>query len=71
MEFNHISVYDTVSYDEVTDTLVIIDQTKLPGETVFLNLCCEKDIFEAINNNAFLSFVYNNNLITWIVTKVL
>lgn len=39
--------------------------------TAFSSQPWAKDIFEAINNNAFLSFVYNNNLITWIVTKVL
>ena len=30
-----------------------------------------KEIFVAINKNSFLGFVYNNNLITWLVTKVL
>lgn len=30
-----------------------------------------KDIFTAINNNSFLGFIYNNNLITWVVTKIL
>ena len=30
-----------------------------------------KEIFAAINKNSFLGFVYNNNLITWLVTKVL
>lgn len=48
MEIDRLSVYDTVSYDENTDKLVIIDQTKLPGKTVFLSLCGEEEIFEAI-----------------------
>jgi len=39
---------DTVSFDESTDELVIIDQTKLPNETVLLHLSDKKDIFEAI-----------------------
>ena len=30
-----------------------------------------KEIFAAINGNSFLSFLYNNNLITWLVTKVM
>lgn len=30
-----------------------------------------KEIFAQINNNGFLGFIYNNNLITWLVTKVL
>lgn len=30
-----------------------------------------KAIFESINSNSFLGFIYNNNLITWLVTKVL
>lgn len=30
-----------------------------------------KDIFAAINDNSILGFIYNNNLITWLVTKFL
>ena len=45
---NNILRYDTVSMDEVTGELVIIDQTRLPGETVFLHLSRPEEIFEAI-----------------------
>ncbi|MBR6736087.1 MAG: S-methyl-5-thioribose-1-phosphate isomerase [Oscillospiraceae bacterium] len=48
MEIDRLTVCDTVSYDENKDKLVIIDQTKLPGKTVFLNLCEKEEIFEAI-----------------------
>ncbi len=44
----NIMQYDTVSIDEKTDELVIIDQTKLPSETVFLKLSEPKEIYEAI-----------------------
>ena len=47
MESN-ILRHDTVSMDEVTGELIIIDQTKLPGETVFLRLSRPEDIHEAI-----------------------
>ena len=40
--------YDTVWLDEETDTLAIIDQTKLPGRTEILYLSTAEDIFEAI-----------------------
>lgn len=30
-----------------------------------------KAVFEQINDNAILGFIYNNNLITWIVTTIL
>ncbi len=39
---------DTVSLDENTDELVIIDQTLLPGEVKLLYLSDEKTIFDAI-----------------------
>ena len=39
---------DTVSFNEETDELVIIDQTKLPNETVLLHLSDKTDIYEAI-----------------------
>ena len=45
---NNILRYDTVSMDETTGELVIIDQTRLPGETVFLRLSRPEDIHEAI-----------------------
>ena len=39
---------DTVTMDEATKELVIIDQTRLPGETVMLSLSSAEDIYEAI-----------------------
>lgn len=45
---NNILRYDTVSMDEDTGELIIIDQTRLPGETVFLRLSRPEDIHEAI-----------------------
>ena len=48
MEQNNILRYDTVGMDESTDELIIIDQTKLPGETVFLRLSDAESIYEAI-----------------------
>ena len=40
--------YDTVSMDEETGELVIIDQTLLPNETVLLHMDRAEDIYEAI-----------------------
>ena len=40
--------YDTVWLDEETDSLAIIDQTKLPGRTEILYLSSAEDIYEAI-----------------------
>lgn len=40
--------YDTVSLDEEACALVAVDQTRLPGETVFLTLTQPQEIFEAI-----------------------
>lgn len=48
MEQSNILHYDTVGMDESTDELIIIDQTKLPGETVFLRLSDAESIYEAI-----------------------
>ena len=45
---NNILRHDTVAMDETTGELVIIDQTRLPGETVFLHLSRPEDIHEAI-----------------------
>ena len=48
MEQMNIMRQDTVTMDEATGELVIIDQTRLPGETVFLRLSKAEDIHEAI-----------------------
>lgn len=48
MEQTNILHHDTVGMDESTNELIIIDQTKLPGETVFLRLSNAEDIYEAI-----------------------
>ena len=45
---NSILDCETVDYDESTDALVILDQTKLPQTVCFLSLTEEKDIWEAI-----------------------
>ena len=39
--------------------------------TAFSSREWAQDIFVQINDNALLNFIYNNNLITWLVTKVL
>lgn len=44
----NIMLYDTVSLDEEKGALVIIDQTRLPGEVVILSLTSQKEIWEAI-----------------------
>ena len=41
---------DTVSFDREGDALVIIDQTRLPGEVVMLRLTEREEIFEAIRS---------------------
>lgn len=46
---NNILTYDTVSYDDVEKSLVIIDQTKLPNKVEMLHLTKLEDIWEAIN----------------------
>ncbi|MBQ9594974.1 MAG: hypothetical protein IJR35_03865, partial [Synergistaceae bacterium] len=43
-----IMSYETVSLDEQNGELVILDQTKLPGEINFLRLKDPKEIWEAI-----------------------
>ena len=48
MEQSNILRHDTVGMDDSTDELIIIDQTKLPGETVFLRLSDAESIYEAI-----------------------
>ena len=48
MEETNILRHDTVSMDETTNELIIIDQTQLPGKTVFLRLSKAEDIYEAI-----------------------
>lgn len=40
--------FETVALDDENSALVIIDQTKLPNETVILNLTDQKDIWNAI-----------------------
>jgi len=48
MQKDNILNQDTVTMDESTRELVIIDQTRLPGETVILHLSKAEDIYEAI-----------------------
>lgn len=48
MKNDNILCKDTVTMDEATGELVIIDQTRLPGETVFLRLSTPEEIYEAI-----------------------
>ena len=48
MDQNNILRHDTVAMDEATNELIIIDQTRLPGETVFLRLSDADSIYEAI-----------------------
>lgn len=45
----NILKHDTVSYDDDEKSLVIIDQTKLPGKVEFLHLTDIESIWEAIN----------------------
>jgi len=40
--------YETVDFDEQTDELVIIDQTKLPGKTEIIRLKTSQEIWDAI-----------------------
>lgn len=40
--------YETVSYEEVKNALVIIDQTKLPGEIELVSLTTAQEIWDAI-----------------------
>ena len=48
MQETNILRHDTVGMDEATNELIIIDQTQLPGKTVFLRLSALEDIHEAI-----------------------
>ncbi len=43
-----IMSYETVALDEENHALVIIDQTKLPGQVKMLHLTEQKDIWQAI-----------------------
>ncbi|MCI2096887.1 MAG: S-methyl-5-thioribose-1-phosphate isomerase [Sphaerochaeta sp.] len=43
-----ITNFETVTLDEASGTLLICDQTKLPGEVTFLSLSNAKDIWNAI-----------------------
>ena len=44
----NILSYETVSLDDSRNALVILDQTKLPGEIKVLSLTSQKDIWNAI-----------------------
>ena len=48
MADKNIMSYETVALDEENHALVIIDQTKLPGEVEILHLTEQKDIWDAI-----------------------
>ena len=48
MADKNIMSYETVALDEENHALVIIDQTKLPGEVEILHLTEQKDIWQAI-----------------------
>ena len=48
MADKNIKSYETVALDEENHALVIIDQTKLPGEVEILHLTEQKDIWQAI-----------------------
>ena len=48
MSDKSIMTYETVSLDEKEGALVILDQTKLPGEVKILHLTDQKDIWQAI-----------------------
>ena len=45
---DNIMNYETVALDDENSALVIIDQTKLPNETVILSLTDQKEIWQAI-----------------------
>ena len=49
MEQDNIMAYATVTLDEADQTLVIIDQTKLPAQRVMLRLAQPEDIWQAIH----------------------
>ncbi|MCL1964984.1 MAG: S-methyl-5-thioribose-1-phosphate isomerase [Firmicutes bacterium] len=48
MKEENILRYETVALDDEKSALVIVDQTKLPGEVEILRLTCQRDIWEAI-----------------------
>ena len=48
MSEKSIMSYETVSLDEQEGALVILDQTRLPGEVKILHLTDQKDIWQAI-----------------------
>ena len=48
MDKKNIMDYETVALDDEADALVILDQTKLPGEIEVLSLSSQKDIRDAI-----------------------
>lgn len=48
MADKNIMSYETVELDDINSALVIIDQTKLPGEVRILRLTEQKDIWNAI-----------------------
>ena len=48
MDKLNIMRQDTVALDQQTDELVILDQTRLPGEAVFLRLSDPQEIHDAI-----------------------
>lgn len=48
MNKKNIMAYETVDFDEQEGTIIIIDQTKLPGEVKLLHLKDQKKIWQAI-----------------------
>ena len=49
MDKDNIMHQDTVALDPQTEELVILDQTRLPGQTVFLRLSTAEAIYQAIS----------------------
>lgn len=39
--------------------------------TAFSDKAWAQEVFRQINDNGFLSFIYNNNMVTWLVTQLL
>ena len=48
MDKKNIMSYETVDLNEQEDSIIILDQTKLPGEVKFLHLKEQKDMWQAI-----------------------
>ncbi|MEG1850260.1 MAG: S-methyl-5-thioribose-1-phosphate isomerase, partial [Oscillospiraceae bacterium] len=48
MRAGNSAIPDTVALDEARCELVLLDQTRLPGETVFLRISDEQALFSAI-----------------------